>query len=409
MRETEILILGAGLSGTLLASQLEAECYSGEIVLLDARTDFSREQRWCSWAKPLPVLNPVVKKSWQKWSVLDWHFSTTQSSPEMPYRQIYAPDFYDYFHSRWKEQNQVSLFLGEEVYRITESLNAVEVLTNKGVWRAKIVFDARSSFPSYLKTRSALYQTFFGFLTEFKQPIFDAETITLMDFRLKGAHGSTSGVNFIYILPYSANEALIESTSFSLKPLSFAAHQRLLREYIEENFGADFAVKREEKGMLPMTIARQEFKCGSRVFRIGINGGAIRPSSGYAFHRIQRQVSQIASSLIKHERFPQGFFSLKYDFLDSIFLELIALDPIAAKKSFLKMFSLDQPDALIRFLMDESSLADDAKVISVLPKTPFLKALWRHLSRRLVKSNDPKETDLALLDSMDEPSRRLAA
>ncbi len=226
----------------------------------------------------------------------------------MPYRQIYAPDFYNYFHSRWKEQDQISLFLDEKVYRIVENVNSVEVLTNKGVWRAKIVFDARGNFPFYLKTRAALYQTFFGFLTEFKQPVFDAETITLMDFRLKDVPDSTSGINFVYILPYSANEALIESTSFSPKPLSFAAHRHLLREYIEENFGADFIVKREEKGMLPMTAAREKFECSGRVFRIGINGGAIRPSSGYTFHRIQRQISQIVSSLIKHERLPRGFF-----------------------------------------------------------------------------------------------------
>ncbi|MFN3329809.1 MAG: lycopene cyclase family protein, partial [Pyrinomonadaceae bacterium] len=213
-RKTEILILGAGLSGTLLAAQLEREGYSGEITLLDARTDFSQEQRWCSWANPLPVLAPIIKKTWHRWKVVDWNFSTTQSSLTMPYRQIYAPDFYSHFHSRWKSQNRVSLVLGEKVLRVEEKSGIVKVLTDKTFWQAKLVFDARGNFYR-LKNQVILYQTFLGFLAEFTHSVFDTETITLMDFRLKGSSKLASCINFVYILPYSETEALIESTSFS--------------------------------------------------------------------------------------------------------------------------------------------------------------------------------------------------
>ncbi|NJM53270.1 MAG: FAD-binding oxidoreductase [Blastocatellia bacterium] len=83
MKKADILILGAGCSGTSLAHYLENFGYTGKIVLLDSRTNFDREQRWCSWLEIPKTMSGLVQKSWQNWTVCDENYSTTQTSEKI--------------------------------------------------------------------------------------------------------------------------------------------------------------------------------------------------------------------------------------------------------------------------------------------------------------------------------------
>ncbi len=321
MKKADILILGAGCAGTSLAHYLEGFGYAGKIVLLDRRTNFNREQRWCSWAKLPASLAPLVSKSWQNWTVGDENNFITRTSENHSYQQIYAPDFFTYFHSRWKSTDTpVELNLGEKVEEIKSNREHVEVTTDRETWQANLVFDARhqgsTNFKNVRETSGIyLHQTFLGWKIEFPRPVFDDKNATLMDFRT----AQTDGVNFIYVLPYSNREALVESTAFSQNPASRNNHLNAVTTYVAENFGDDYDIKSEESGELPMTTAKMPTKLGERIFAVGVAGGSARPSSGYAFHRIQRQTSEIARAIIEKQEIPQTFASRKYDFFDAVF------------------------------------------------------------------------------------------
>ena len=56
-----------------------------------------------------------------------------------------------------------------------------------------------------------MLQHFQGIEVKTKQPCFDKDMAILMDFRVD----QSKGMHFIYLLPYSATEALVESTLFS--------------------------------------------------------------------------------------------------------------------------------------------------------------------------------------------------
>ncbi len=415
MKKTDILILGAGCAGTSLAHYLEDLGYTGKVVLLDSRTNFNREQRWCSWAK-LPVsLMPSVNKSWESWTVSDELYSTTQTSENFSYQQIYAPDFFNHFHSRWQiSEKPIEISLGEKVESVEDKTGYVEVKTNRETWQANTVFDARhqgsANFRNARDTKGVyLHQTFLGWKIEFPCAVFDESNATLMDFRT----AQTDGVNFIYVLPYSDREALVESTSFSVNPVVRGNHLNAVTKYIGENFGEDYDIKGEESGELPMTTAKLSTKTGERIYNIGIAGGAARPSSGYAFHRIQRQTSEIARALVNEREIPQSFASRKYDFFDAVFLEAVARNPAAAKDLFLRMFEKVSPDSLIRFLTDESSIADDLAVINALPKLSFGAAGWQSLRRMFVAENErdekTKSSHGTLHHSLGKSARRLVA
>ena len=415
MKQADILILGAGCAGTSLAHYLEDFGYTGQVTLLDSRTQFDREQRWCSWGKLPESVTPRVQKSWQKWTVSDEHRTITRTSDEFSYQQIYAPHFFAHFHSRWQNSpTPISLNLGEKIEHLENRTDFVEVTTNRETWRAKLVFDARHqgsiNLKNLEKTNSVyLYQTFLGWKIEFPRAVFNPDTATLMDFRT----AQTDGVNFIYVLPYSDREALVESTSFSQNPTVWVNHLQAVSKYIAENFGDDYEILAEESGELPMTTAKMPVKLSARIYAVGVAGGNARPSSGYAFQRIRRQTSEIARAVVQNEEIPQTFAPLKYNFFDTIFLEALARNPSLAKDCFGRMFERVAPDALIRFLTDESTLTDDLAVISVLPKLNFGAAAWQSLRRNALAGNDTNEELQALhgtlRDSLDHTARRLVA
>lgn len=415
VKKADIIILGAGCSGTSLAHYLEDSGYTGKIVLFDSRTEFNREQRWCSWA-PLPAsLDHLVTNSWKNWTVCDENRIFTQKSDKFSYQEIYAPHFFNYFHTRWQNsKSRIELNLGETILQVENINDFVEVTTEKETWRAKLVFDARhqdgNNFKNNKETKDIfLYQTFLGWKIEFPNPVFAKETVTLMDFRTP----QNNGVNFMYVLPESERVALVESTSFSENKTEWGNHIHSVTQYIADNFGSDYRIKAEESGVLPMTTANFPTVLSERIYAIGVAGGCIRSSSGYAFHRIQRQTAKIAAAIMGNQPIPFGAAPGKYRFLDGVFLEAIARKPEIAKESFLRMFGKTAPDSLIRFLIDESAFADDLAVIAALPKIVFGKAGIQSLRRRMAgtKKKDEKrrKSSSPLPNTLGNPARRLVA
>ena len=78
-----------------------------------------------------------------------------------------------------------------------------------------MVFDSRSPQVAH----GGLTQEFVGQTIEVKKPLFNSGIVTLMDFRCD----QSQGVHFIYILPFSSTNALVEST-------------RLVKLFVPENF-----------------------------------------------------------------------------------------------------------------------------------------------------------------------------
>jgi lycopene beta-cyclase len=74
-----------------------------------------------------------------------------------------------------------------------------------------------------------------------------------------------------------------------------------LKNYIESTLGVTgYRVVNQEQGVNPMTDSPFPRRRGRHVMVIGIAGGMLKPSTGFAFARIQRDSAAIVRSLVEH-------------------------------------------------------------------------------------------------------------
>jgi len=377
------LILGAGASGLSLAWYLLEAGVEGPIALVDRRATYRNDRTWCFWdVEPTPF-NDLATHAWPLWSVIDDRgFAADRGSGRYRYLRIRAIDFYRRALDRLASDDRVDLYLDEPIHARRVLGDRVEVETPNGPIRGRLAFDSARP-PAHLAESSpagrvALVQHFLGQTVRASGPVFDTDRPILMDFRVD----QRDGPRFVYVLPLSPDVALVENTYLFPAPVSASRHRIEISEYLGKWFGLGaFEVIEEESGRIPMTVGRPRSEPGSPLVPIGLAGGAARPSSGYAFLRIQRQTRRLAETIAAGRTTeppePGRVAPRKYDFLDAVFLQALADRPADAPRLFARMFDRVEPDALVRFLADRGRPRDDARLIASLPKRPFLGAALR--------------------------------
>jgi lycopene beta-cyclase len=139
-----------------------------------------------------------------------------------------------------------------------------------------------------------------------------------------------------------------------------------------------YAVTEEEFGVIPMTNHRFA-PVNGRIINIGTAGGQTKASSGYTFRFIQKHSARLVDSLIKKKNpfitVPAGYS--RFHFYDSVLLHILANNKLPGNEIFTRLFKKNKPQQVLRFLDNESSYADELKIISSLPALPFLKAAWK--------------------------------
>ena len=138
------------------------------------------------------------------------------------------------------------------------------------------VFDSRPPRVPH----GCMLQHFIGFEVRAPKPVFDPETVILMDFRVD----QSQGMHFIYLLPFSATEALVESTLFSASTLDEDFYTGAIDSYLQRYFDlTSFEILRRERGA---TLFRFPFE--SRGVRNGASASA-EPSGASASSRFCRR------------------------------------------------------------------------------------------------------------------------
>jgi lycopene beta-cyclase len=205
--------------------------------------------------------------------------------------------------------------------------------------------------------------------------IFQRHQPVLMDFDVSQHHGIT----FVYVLPFSETEALVEPTVLSYLPLDPRAYTELIRNYLFERFDLnDYDVLFQEQGIIPMTAELAPPKMATRIIPIGTASGMVKGSTGYGFLAIQKWSRAVAQRIAKggYRRLPQPRSQLS-TYMDRIFLSFIEAHPSEAPKVFFRLFQRVPPNRLVRFLSDSATPGDIARVIAAMPKRPFIRQAAR--------------------------------
>jgi lycopene beta-cyclase len=227
-----------------------------------------------------------------------------------------------------------------------------------------------------------LLQHFKGWIVETEEDTVDPASATLMDFRVSQAHGST----FVYVLPFSERRALVEYTLFSKTLLPEKAYDAALKDYLQHHLHIkDYKVADREFGVIPMTNYAFPRRFGA-VLHIGTAGGNTKASSGYTFRFIQKDAAGIVASLRQHGHpFGTAKDNLRFAFYDSVLLHILHHEQLEGAKIFAQLFQKNNAAAVLKFLDNETTLAEELRLISSLPIITFTKAAVAYLKARVLK------------------------
>jgi lycopene beta-cyclase len=231
-----------------------------------------------------------------------------------------------------------------------------------------------------------LWQHFKGWTIRTGEDCFATNIATLMDFRID----QEQGPGFVYLLPLTPGRALVEYTLFSAELLQDEAYDQTLRFYLRTMFpGIAYSIEAEEKGKIPMTNHRFPSSEG-RIIYLGTMAGNTKPSSGYTFSFIQAYSEQLLAAMTQsdHPFLPKPKLN-RFLWYDSVLLRVLAEGNLPAETIFRRLFTKNNPQSVLRFLNNSSSLIEELRLISSLPVLPFLSAAVKECTNSTKQVSQP--------------------
>ncbi len=377
METFDFILAGGGAAGLSLAIGLVEAFPSKKILILDRAPKQTNDRTWCFWSVNSSPYPAATYRTWKKLAFFGTGFSKTFFLSPYHYYLIRGIDFYRHAYHILKSSPNVRFEFGE-IGSISEEEQHVSVSLNgnhfQGEWLFSSLYDPKN-ISKQPDRYHYLQQHFRGWEIETNFPRFDPQTPTLFDFRTP----QNSQMRFMYILPFSEKEALVEYTLFSPSLLTSEEYDEALRNYIRDVLGiSEYQIKTVENGIIPMSDQPLPRKLGRRVLAIGTLGGRVKPSSGYAFLRIQKDSQAIVRSLLKNGHpfdLPESL--PRYRLFDSIMLQVMLRRGGEMHHIFTQLFRNNPIQRVFAFLDEEQSFLEDIKVLASLPPLPFLQALIR--------------------------------
>lgn len=378
-KHVDLAILGGGCAGLSLARELAQAQTHRSVVVIEPRQTYEDDRSWCFWAHDSQPRPPWIGHSWQRWSF--GKANTPNQSRECgqyPYRYVRSIDFYRASLATIKTCAAIDLKLGQAVTHLDALETGWQITTDDETYIAQQVVDTRPPAQSQLD-QSTLQQCFLGAEIKLSAAAgfdidIDTQTVELMtDMRLVDGEFC-----FTYILPLATDHLLVEVTFFAKHPPTRASLEHQLNLLLAARGWADAQILRTEFAELPMGMPLKTSVKQKQPVLAGMRGGALRPSSGYGFLRIQDWAQRCAQrystegTLVRQTT--SRFWLQK---MDQIFLNVLQHEPARVAEVFDTLLSQTEPTRFIRFMNDQATLSDCLKIVACLPKWPFLKALWR--------------------------------
>lgn len=375
----DYIIIGAGASGLMLANALGIDPYFKDktVLLIDKDAKKTNDRTWCFWEKNEGDFDTIIAKSWNQIHFYSEDFGVNHKIAPYKYKMLRGLDFYNSFLDKIQSYGNIT-FLQDMVTGVADHINYVDVTTQSEGFRATKVFNSIFHYKLlHQQTKyPVLQQHFLGWFIKSDKPIFNPENATFMDFSIP-QKGNT---RFMYVLPFSKTEALVEYTLFSAETLDEQEYEDAIKKYIKENLKCtNYEIVEKEKGNIPMTNYNFSAKNTENILHIGVAGGWAKASTGYTFMNTNRKTKELVAFLKKNK--PLSLFSHKdrYWYYDLLLLDILYKDNSKGRRIFESLFKGSSPQLIFKFLDEETNIGEDLKIISSCPKSYFLKALFNRL------------------------------
>ncbi len=380
----DFAFIGLGASNSLLLISLiqKGLLKNKRIIILEGNSKSENDKTYCFWASDEDsIVNDLSKIISYRFNKIKVDDDVIKSIHNIPYHYIRSIDLYDFTLDKLNEVNIRVVREDVQDLELYGDYNCIS--TKKDSYKSAYVFDSRPPIINNLDNHILLKQTFFGLHIRCEGSPFDPNVFEMMNFNVD----QNDFTQFMYIIPFSANNALVEFTRFGSKPLEYEYAKQLLDKYIIENFGS-YEILHVESGSIPMTTWTNDVHPSKSVLRTGTSANLIKPSTGYGFKNMYLFAEAVSRRIESNNLLNFNKISLptkrRFKFYDSLLLIILFFWPSKGKSIFSKLFSKVPVKTIFTFLDEQTTLKDEIKIFSALPILLFLKALFLYCVRSVM-------------------------
>ena len=373
MKKFDYIIVGAGCSGLSLAYEMNVKNLFNDktCAIIDKRKEFNRDKIWSYWNIYEHSFYDCLINKWDKFCVKKNQNEIILDCENFQYQSIDSQKFYKKILDNLNSNKNIKLILNKSVDKIYENKDEAIVQCSDEIFRTDIIFN--SSLDNKTTKESELFQHFYGCEVVFDENVNLPEYPIIMDFNCN----QDSWVHFFYTLPMGKNKIFIENTWISNeKSFAFERYIAEINYYIQNNlnYKKKYKTNYSEIGSIPMFHFKNNMKY-KKIINIGTAGNLTRKSTGYTFLNIQKSVKQIAINISKKQNIKQSSVSLKYNYLDNIFIKVLLEKKGSMYEVFFDLFKKNKTKDIVKFLSNTSNWFEDLRIILSMPKLIFIKKL----------------------------------
>ncbi|MFZ9225046.1 MAG: lycopene cyclase family protein [Candidatus Fonsibacter ubiquis] len=373
MKKFDYIIVGAGCSGLSLAYEMNVKNLFNDktCAIIDKRKEFNRDKIWSYWNIYEHSFYDCLINKWDKFCVKKNQNEIILDCENFQYQSIDSQKFYKKILDNLNSNKNIKLILNKSVDKIYENKDEAIVQCSDEIFRTDIIFN--SSLDNKTTKESELFQHFYGCEVVFDENVNLPEYPIIMDFNCN----QDSWVHFFYTLPMGKNKIFIENTWISNeKSFAFERYIAEINYYIQNNlnYKKKYKTNYSEIGSIPMFHFKNNVKY-KKLINIGTAGNLTRKSTGYTFLNIQKSVKQIAINISKKQNIKESSVSLKYNYLDNIFIKVLLEKKGSMYEVFFDLFKKNKTKDIVKFLSNTSNWFEDLKIILSMPKLIFIKKL----------------------------------
>lgn len=379
-KQFDIIIAGAGAAGLSLLWRIikSPVLQDREILVIDRSFEPTDDKTWCFWENLDLPDDEIINHSWDHLLVKIDGKTYSEPIKKYQYKCVKSIVFSEFILNEAKKREQVT-FRRADIRGFASDNQSGRVYTSNGNFESKNIFQSVLKPPRFedLKVDISLIQHFLGLEIKSSRNLFDPNVPIFMDFDVP----QQNGTSFIYLLPFSKNEALVESTIFSNTLIEKDKYREQIKNYLSLRYGlhkSNYSIKREEFGAIPMEDRKYPEKFCDFVWNIGTVGGFAKPSTGYTFSRIQRHTSEIVKALESNEDIPKSRVSpYRFRVYDLMMLYLLQHERSNSLNVFESLFKKNNFDRVLQFLSEKTTPLQELAIFLKMPYKPFFRSIYK--------------------------------
>lgn len=373
MNHYHYIFTGNGLSALLtLFEMIQSGQFSDKkILLIDSDSKNKNDRTWCFWDSD-NLFDEISAKKWQLAWFKNENFTNQLNLNPYEYKMIRSADFYKLIFDEIAKQPNIEIFQ-DEVTDFSELGNHCVVKTKTKSFTCNKIFNSIYN-PEIVKSQCKfplVQQHFIGWFIKSKEAVFTEDCPTFMDFSVE-QKGNT---RFMYVLPTSSTEALLEYTLFSKDLLPKEEYETEIENYIKKLGITEYELIEKEQGNIPMTCFPFWKKNSKNIINIGSAGGWSKASTGYTFKNSVKKSKELVRFLKTEKDFTKFHKINKFWCYDLLLIDILYQTNQHGSAIFSSMFKTGKAPLIFKFLDEETSFWEDLQVIWMCPKGLFIKAL----------------------------------